>query len=263
MSRALKKGQLVWLTGASSGIGEALALNLAQRGLRLILSARRESLLETLRSRLPQPEDVLVLPLDLNQPDTFEAATEKALKFGPIDWMIHNAGRSQRATAMDTSPLAERSLIETNFFGPIGLNRAVLPSMMERGSGHVVIISSVLGRFSIPLRTSYCASKHALHGYFNALRSEIAHTGVGITLVCPGYVATPLAQSAEWGSATPSSDPANDAGLTPTQCAEAIVKAMDKRKVEAHIGGKEILGIHLANLFPTRWSRYIAKMNRS
>ena len=263
MSRALKPGQLVWLTGASSGIGEALALHLAHRGLRLVLSARREALLEELRKRLPRPEDALVLPLDLNQPDTFAEAAEQANQFGSIDWMIHNAGRSQRATAMDTTPLAERNLIETNFFGPIGLNRAVLPYMMERGSGHIVVISSVLGRFSIPLRTSYCASKHALHGYFNALRSEIAHTGIGVTLVCPGYVATPLAQSAEWGSATPSTDPANDAGLTPTQCAAAIAKAMDKQKVEAHIGGKEILGIHLANLFPTRWSRYIAKMNRS
>ena len=260
MAGALQSGQLAWITGASSGIGEALSFALADRGLRLVLSARREHELERVRENLPRPDEAIVVPLDMTQPDQFAEAAARVHRYGGIDWMVHNAGRSQRSLALDTAPENERALIETNYFGPVGLTRAVLPEMIARGCGQIVVISSVLGHFSIPRRSSYCASKHALHGYFNSLRSEIEESSVGVTMICPGYVATPLAEAAEWGPDTPRNDESNDRGLSPEECAVEIVRAMDQRKLEAHIGGKEKLGITLSTLFPKRWARYINKM---
>ena len=174
MAQSNLTGKVIWLTGASSGIGEALAYALASRGALLALSARRKGELEIVQSKCVNSNEHLVLPLDMLQPDSFAAAVESVhSRFGRIDVLIHCAGISQRGTAVDTELKVDRHLIELNYLGPVALTKQVLPSMLNRGDGQIVVISSLLGKFAMPKRAAYSASKHALHGFFDALRAEV------------------------------------------------------------------------------------------
>ena len=190
-------GKMVWLTGASSGIGEAVAYALAARGARLILSARRVEKLQAVQAACARPDRHRILPLDLADPASLAAAVPQALAHGgAIDVLINNGGISQRAQAVETDLAVDRRIMEVNYFGTIALAKAVLPSMLERGAGHIAVVSSLMGKFSTPRRSAYAASKHALHGFFDALRAEVHHAGVRVTLICPGYVRTDISRHA-------------------------------------------------------------------
>lgn len=197
------KGLVVWVTGASSGIGEELAYQLALCGARLILSARREKELQKVkhhclqRSNL-QDEDILVLPLDLLDRQSHKAKTEAALQyFGHIDVLINNGGRSQRSLFLETSLEVYHALMELNFLGTVSLTKEVLPHMTQRGSGSIVTVSSVLGLAGAPLGTGYAASKHALQGFFNSLRTELTdYPNILISTVCPGPVQSRIVDNA-------------------------------------------------------------------
>ncbi|KAM9842588.1 dehydrogenase/reductase SDR family member 7 [Aulostomus maculatus] len=197
------KGLVVWVTGASSGIGEELAYQLARCGSRLILSARREDELKRVkqncveRSNL-QDEDILVLPLDLLERTSHEAKTKAALQyFGQIDILINNGGRSQRSLFLDTSVDVYQALMELNFLGTVSLTKLVLPHMTQRGTGSVVTVSSVAGLTGAPLLTGYSASKHALQGFFNSLRTELYdYPEILISTVCPGPVQSQIVHNA-------------------------------------------------------------------
>ncbi|XP_033734508.1 dehydrogenase/reductase SDR family member 7-like isoform X2 [Pecten maximus] len=188
------KGQVVWVTGASSGIGEALALKLASAGCRLVLSARREDRLQTLKQRCVElgygtPNDYLVLPLDLLDYDSHKGLVETALKyFKKIDCLVNNAGRSQRAVISKTSFAVDQQMLAVNTLGSISLTKAVLPVFIRQNSGQVVVTSSLAGKIGSPGLASYCASKYALHGWFDCLRVESVMYNIHVTVACPGPV---------------------------------------------------------------------------
>ena len=171
-------GKVVWITGASSGIGEALAVELAKASARLVLSARRPDELARVAKQCASTE-VMIVPLDLAKSDDFEKLVADVLaRFGQIDVMVHNGGISQRSWVKDTAMSVHRRLMEVNFFGTVALTRALLPSMLAKKQGHFVVISSVMGKIGTPMRSSYAATKHALHGFFDCLRAEVTNDGL-------------------------------------------------------------------------------------
>ncbi|XP_005724036.1 dehydrogenase/reductase SDR family member 7 [Pundamilia nyererei] len=189
------KGLVVWITGASSGIGEELAYQLAKCGSRLILSARREDELHRVKRHCLETsdlkdDDVLVLPLDLLERTSHEERTKTVIRyFGHIDILINNGGRSQRSLFLETSVDVCQGLMELNFLGTVSLTKQVLPHMTQRGRGSIVTVSSLVGLAGAPLATGYCATKHALQGFFNALRPELTdYPKILISMVCPGPV---------------------------------------------------------------------------
>lgn len=262
-SRVGTQGEVIWITGASSGIGEALAHLLARRGARLILSSRREEALRRVRDACAHPERHLVLPLDLGEPETLEAAAARALAHaGRIDVIVHNGGVSQRSRAEETALEVDRRVMEVDYFGAVALTKALLPSMLERGSGRIVVVSSLVGKIATPLRSGYSAAKHALHGFFDSLRAEVHDRGVRVTLVCPGFIRTRLSFDALTGDGTPQGtlDRAQAEGMSPETCARRIARALDRGRDEVLIGGKEIWAVRLERLFPALFRHLIRRV---
>ncbi|HEY5721091.1 MAG TPA: SDR family NAD(P)-dependent oxidoreductase [Allosphingosinicella sp.] len=222
------EGSNIWITGASSGIGEALAAAFASEGAALILSGRRRDALDSLAARLPA--DCLILPFEATDADALPAAVETAWAWrGGIDMLVNNAGISQRSLAVDTVPGVYRTLIEADLLAPILLTQQVLPRMAERGSGHVVAISSVAGRVGTALRTGYCAAKHGLIGYMDALRAEAEQAyGIRVTNVLPGSIRTNVAANALQadGSRRGTTDANIESGMDPAECARRILDGL-------------------------------------
>ncbi len=255
--------QVVWITGASSGIGEALAHAFAAEGARLVLSSRRAEELERVRAACPRPGEHRIMPLDLTQPGTFAAAVaEVERQSGSVDVLVNNGGVSQRALAMNTTPEVERALMEVNYFGQVALTKAVLPGMLARRSGHIVVVSSVMGYVGTPGRSSYAAAKHALHGYFNSLRAEVWREGIKVTLACPGYVKTSVSANALGGDGRKHgvTDATHERGIPAVKCARAIVNATARGREEVAVGGPEVMAIYLKRWFPWLASRIIRRL---
>jgi len=256
------KNKVIWLTGASSGIGEALAYALAKKGAKLILSARRKEELERVKGNCEasaQP-NIHTLPLDLSQPDTLKLSTQAAIQlFGQVDVLINNGGISQRSFVNDTDMDVYRRLMEVNYFGAITLTKYLLPHFIERKQGHFVTLSSVAGKFGTPYRSGYAASKHALHGFFDALRAEYFKDNIAVTMVCPGVIRTPISMSALTGDGTPLNkmDNAQAKGKPVDWCARKIVTAIEGKKEEAYFGGKEVLLVYIKRFFPPLFSKII------
>ncbi|MFN8443823.1 MAG: SDR family oxidoreductase [Caldilineaceae bacterium] len=253
------QGKTAWITGASSGIGEALAYALSQQGARLILSARRVEELERVRAQCANPTVHLVLPLDLAHFDA-KALTQQVLaEMGQVDILVNSGGISQRALAVEADVTIDRRIMEINYFGTVALTKAVLPSMIARKSGHIVTISSLSGKISTPRRSAYAASKHALHGFFDSLRSEVYADGISVTLICPGYVKTNLslyAVNAD-GSAHGQMDPTQAKGMAPEKLAVRILQAIERGEDEVIVGGKEVLAVYLKRFFPGLYATFI------
>jgi len=258
------RDQIAWITGASSGIGEALAVELARQGAILVLSARREEELKRVADRTGlSPDRYLILPLDMTRPDDFPGAVAAVLnRFQRIDYLFQNAGITQRGLTAETELSVYRRLMELNFFGVVGLTKAVLPAMLATRKGHFIVTSSVAGKVGIRLRSGYCASKHALHGFFDALRAETHAQGLRVTLICPGYIKTPISLHAldAQGNRHDRMDENQARGMAPEACARAILRAVAANKEEAYIGGKEIAGIYLKRFFPGLLSRVVRSM---
>lgn len=256
--------EIVWITGASSGIGEALAQELAAKGHKLILSARNEKKLNELKSSLPNPEQVAVLPLDLANLENPSKVIDEAKKFfGKIDKLILNAGISQRSLVNETKLEVYRNLMEVNYFGNISLAHALLPHFVENNSGHFIVITSLVGKFGTPYRSGYSASKHALHGHFDSLRAELMmeNKNIDVTIICPGFVSTNISFNALSGSgvSTQEFDDSNANGLTPRQFAIKAVQVIQNKEYEALIGGKETFGVYLKRFLPNVFVKVIAK----
>lgn len=254
--------KVVWITGASSGIGEALAHRAAARGAKLVLSSRRASELERVRGALPRPQDVAVLPVDLSRLDDADAlASQAAGFFGPVDILANNAGISQRTTTLDTVLPAYRQLMEVDFFAPIALTKALLPGWVERGSGHVVVVSSVFGHIAMARRTGYAAAKHALHGWYDSARIELEPRGVRFTLACPGFVRTNVSVNALGANGQPhgKSDGDIDGGMDPAVCAEKIWRAVESNRMEALIAGRERVAVYFKRFLPLSWYTAFAR----
>jgi short-subunit dehydrogenase len=257
--------KVVWITGSSSGIGEALATHLYQKGAHLILSARREDELKRVQLALGgNAKRVHVLPLDLTQPDGFSSKAATALEmFGSIDIFLNSAGISQRSLVKDTLLSVDRQLMEVNYFGPVALTKAILPSMLMRKSGHIVIISSLVGKFGTPMRSGYAASKHALHGYFDSLRAEVRDEGIRVTLVCPGYINTDIILKSLTGDGQQYDkiDNVLIKGMPVTQCARIILRGIAAQKEEILVGGVETTGVYVHRLFPRIFARIVSSHN--
>ena len=254
------KNKVVWITGASSGIGEAVTYKMNQLGAKLILSSRKgEALYKVKANCKGNPLDIHVLPLDLENSDSLADIAAAAVKiYGRIDIIIHSGGVSQRSLAIDTDIKVAQSIMNINFWGAVALTQAILPGMISRNSGHIVIISSLVGKFGTKFRSAYSASKHALHGYFDSLRTETIPE-INITIVCPGFIKTNVTYNALTadGSRQNTMDDAQANGMSAVECAEAIVKAINSQKQEVYIGGKEKYGVLLKRLFPGLFSRII------
>ncbi len=190
------QGKTAWVTGASSGIGEALTRELAARGAALILSGRRLDALRAVADSLDA--ETLVLPFEATDLDALPSIVDQAVAWrGGVDLLINNAGVSQRSLALDTEFEVYRRIMEIDYFGPVRLTQLVLPHMVARGSGHLAVVSSIAGKVGVPLRTGYCSAKHAVVGYFDALRAEVEQAyGVGVSVITPGSVATQVALNA-------------------------------------------------------------------
>ena len=255
------KDKIVWITGASSGIGEALALVCAREGASLVLTARRKEELERVAALTGLPDQaILILPADLYHYEQVQSLTDQVVaRFGRIDVLFNNAGISSRALAVESPVEIDRKVMDLDYFSVIALTKAVLPHMMKQKSGHIVVTSSVVGKIGTPLRSAYAAAKHALHGFFDSLRQEIADYGIDVTIVCPGYIKTQVSVNA----ITPTGEKFNkmsrnqQRGIDPMIMALKMVKAVYKNKRELIYGGKEILGIYLDRFSPGLLNRYL------
>lgn len=257
--------QVVWITGASSGIGEAMAMAAAQQGACLVLSARRAGELERVAALCRQngATSCMTLPLDVAQTDDIPQAVAQvqALHAGRIDILVNNAGISQRALALDTDLEVDKRLMAVNYIGTVALSKAVLPLMLAQGSGILVTISSLVGKFGTPYRSGYAASKHALHGFFDALRAELYGKNIQITLLCPGFVRTNVTLNAltEHGEVYNQMDESTEKGMLPADFARLAWRAVARRREEAYIGGRETWAVYLKRWLPTLFSRFVRR----
>lgn len=251
MSKNLKN-QVVWITGASSGIGASLAAEFARRGARLALSARRRDKLEEVKEKLHgDKKTVLVVPLDVSEKNDIADAVQEVIKyFGHVDILINNSGISQRSTVHETSNTVVRRIMEVNFFGAVLLTKALLPYMLQRGKGHVACTSSIVGKFGFPLRSAYSASKHALHGFFDSLRAE--YPQIDVTIIIPGRIQTEISLNALTGEGEPHGklDPGQQGGLDAGKAARKIVNGLARSEKEILVGGKELIMVHIRRFLP-------------
>jgi short-subunit dehydrogenase len=248
------KDHVIWITGASSGIGEALTYALHRRGARLIISSRREEALQRVKDRCGGNTDTIsILPLDLAETDSLANKAEQARQItGRIDLLFNNGGISQRSLAVDTDMDVIRNVMEVNFFGTVALTKAVLPVMMDQQSGHIIVTSSVMGKLGTRLRSTYAASKHALHGWFDSLRQEVYDDHIDVTLVCPGFIKTEITLNAIKGDGSKlgKMSRGQQNGMPADKFAEKMLRGVAKGKQEIYIGGKEVWGVYLKRLAP-------------
>ena len=256
--------QVVWITGASSGIGQALAIIFAELGMHLILSARRDSELQRVKALLANQEKHICIPLDITNAAQIEQALQQVLtEKGRIDWLINNAGLSQRALIQDTSMDTERKIMEVDYFAQVAMTKAVLPTLLKQKSGRVVFISSVAGLIGTQYRATYSAAKAAIHMWANSLRAEVAAQGIHVAVVFPGFVKTNVSLNALTGNgeAQGFQDEAIEQGLDADEFAQQTVKALLQNQEYIVIGGrKEKLGVMLSRLSPSILYKQIRKV---
>ena len=257
-------GKTIWLTGASSGIGEALAYQLANSGAKLLLTSRNTNKLEILRTKLYDSKKHRVFACDLSQANDIEACWKRIQNQKiEIDVLISNAGCSQRSLAVDTSIETSRYLMEINFFAPLRLMTFVLPEMQKRKSGQIIVVSSLMGKISTPLRSSYAAAKHALVGYFDSLITENCNSPIQFTMVNPGFINTNMSRNSLLGDGTISNDIriSRKKIMSPWDCAKRILKASSQGKREIYVGGPEIYIALFKRLFPSLYLKLITRVS--
>jgi dehydrogenase/reductase SDR family protein 7 len=262
------KDQVIWITGGSSGIGEALALQFSSEGAKVVLSARREEELRRVKalciSRGLDSDSVLVLPLDVTKQDSMPSAVQQISDtYGRIDMLINNAGISQRSLCVDTNMSVYQQIFDVDVLGQIALTKSVLPLMIDQGSGHIAITSSVAGKIGVAQRTGYCAAKHAVMGFYDALRAEVARQGIRVTTITPGFIQTNISVNALKGDGSEfgTTDKNIAGGMDVTRCAEVIIKGFRKGIPEIAVGkGIEMKALWLKRFFPRLVFRTVAKM---
>jgi short-subunit dehydrogenase len=240
------KKNVIWITGASSGIGAELAKQYAKEGALLILSARREMALQEVKNSCEHQENITVLPLDLKNFNSMAQYVEKALAvYGSIDLLINNGGVSQRSLIADTKIEVYQELMDINYMGTVALTKALLPYFIERKKGHFAVVTSVMGKFGSPYRSGYCGAKHGLHGFFDVLRMEHQKDNIDVTLICPGFVQTNVTINALTGTGDRLNhdDPGTQNGLEVAFFCRKMIRAIRNKKWEISFGKKEKLGV--------------------
>lgn len=253
----------IWITGASSGIGEALAQTYAAQGNHLILSARNRQRLDEVAEHCRKlgAASAEVAPLDLADEKNIRNTASQVLGIHPkLDVLVNNGGISQRSNAEETPVEIDRKIMETNFFGAVVLTKAALPALMRDNGGQIIVISSVVGKFGFPLRTAYSASKHALQGYFEALRAELHAKHVRVLIVSPGRIRTNISINAidKEGKQHGVMDEGQAKGMPADVCAKKIIAAAGKNKKELWVGGKEVVMVYIRKYLP-RLFHYMAR----
>lgn len=259
------QNKTIWITGASSGIGEALALEWAKNAPNLILSGRNTEKLDSVSAACEKlGAKCQIVPIDLtNKESIVQAAKVVINKYPVIDILVNNGGISQRSTAIETPIDVDRKIMETNFFGAVTLTKEVLPSMVKNQKGHIVAISSIVGKFGFPLRTAYSASKHALQGYFDSLRAELKPDNIKVTIVSPGRITTNISVNAidKDGASHGVMDPGQANGMPSDICARKIINAISKEKKDVLVGGKELIMVKIRKFLPALYYKMASKVN--
>lgn len=258
------KDKIVWVTGASSGIGAEIAKQAAEAGAKVILSARNEVKLQEVQQTIQNSDQHLVLPLDLNQSDNFSALVDQVLaKYGRIDALVNNGGLSQRSEVHETPMDVDRRIMEVNYFGNVALTKAVLPIFRKQKSGRFIVISSIAGKFGFFLRSAYSASKHALHGFYESLMLEEEKNNIKVLLVCPGKINTDISVNAlnSEGKTHGVMDHNQATGMSVEECVRQLFKAVEKDMKEVLIGNKEIKAVTLKRFLPKLFWKVIRKQS--
>lgn len=247
------KGKTVWITGASDGIGKALAEQLANEGAKIILTARNQAKLEEVKVTLKGNHHI-VFPMDLLKTEQIKTAADKLLaEVGTIDILINSAGVSQRSLVQNTTLEIDRRIMELDYFAVIYLTKSILPQMIAQKSGCIVTLSSVAGKLGTPMRSAYCAAKHALHGFMDSLRAEMHEYNVEVLVVTPGSIKTNISKNALEGDGSKHgvTDAAIEAGMPVEECARRIINGIKNKKEELLIAkGKEKLAVYVKRFFP-------------
>lgn len=258
-------GKKIWITGASSGIGEALVHELAEKGASLIISSNDTPGLERVKNSCPPGSSkIIIAPFDLSDTSGIESlAAQKIEELGGIDYLLNIGGVSQRARIEETPMWLERKIFEINYFGTIALTRAVLPFMIRQRSGCIAATSSIAGRFGFPLRSAYSASKQALHGFFETLYLENKNNNIRTSVIIPGRVKTQISFHAldGQGKEQDKMDPGLNRGIPPGKAARIILRGLAADKREILVGGFELIILYIRRIWPWLFFRIGNKIN--
>ncbi len=259
-----KKKEVVWITGASSGIGKGLVIEYFKAGFRLLVSARNEAALLELQKELnAESADFQIITFDLANTQNIQEKVDKAMSFfNRIDVLLNVGGLSQRSLTVETPIEIYRQIMEVNFFGTVALTNAVLAYMLKQGGGTICGTSSIVGKFGFPLRSAYSASKHALHGYFETLRAENQKNNIKVSVIIPGRINTNISVNAltKTGSSHGKLDEGQANGMSVEKASKIIFKGIEKHKTEILVGGKELIMVHLRRFLPKIAYRMAAKV---
>ncbi len=249
------ENKIVWITGASSGIGKAVALEIAKEKAKLILSGRnREALVEVAETCIKSGSRAEVVPFDLgDEKSVADAAASVLSKYAEIDCLYHFGGISQRSFVAETPLFVDRKIFEVNYFGTIALTKAVLPLMIRNGGGHIAVTSSIVGKFGFPYRSSYSASKQALHGFFESLRAENTKNNIRVSIIIPGRIKTNISVNAinKEGKTHAKMDEGQDKGKPAEEAAKVIVRKLKRNKKEILVGGGEVIMVYIRRFWPS------------
>ena len=226
------------------------------------MSSRRDAALLDVKNQCSNSENIETLAFDLADYLNMKPIVKTAISFfGQIDILINNGGISQRSPIIETSIEVDKKLMEIDYLGTVALTKSLLPHFVSNKSGHYVVVSSLMGKFSSPLRSAYCGAKHALHGFFDALRLEHDSDNIKVTMICPGFVNTNVARNALTadGSKQGFQDDMTENGLDVNIFVKRMIKAMRKEKFEAYIGKFETKGIYLKRFFPKLLHKFVLK----
>ncbi len=247
-------GKNIWVTGASSGIGKAVAVELSKSNVHLVLSGRNEKALqETAALCEKNNSSTLIVPFDLSDEESVISAAKNVLSKGIIpDCLYHFGGISQRSLANDTPLDIDRKIFETNFFGTVALTKVITPVMIKNGGGHIAVTSSVVGKFGFPYRSAYSASKHALQGFFESLRAENKSNNIRVSIIIPGRIRTSISVNAinKKGMAHGKLDKGQAKGMEAEKSAVIICQKLKNEQKEILIGGKEVLMVYIRRFIP-------------
>lgn len=260
------ENKIVWITGASSGIGEAVAYEMAQEGATLILTALESELLSRVITRCKElgAPDAKMLPFDLSLLDQLDDLAQRAWNlYGRIDIFYNNAGISQRGTTIETEMKVIHKVMNIDYFAPVIMTKNILPRMIAQGGGQLVVTTSIAGRFGFPMRCAYSSAKHALYGFFETVQAEYYDKDIRVTIVCPGRVQTNISLYAleKDGTRHGKMDAGQAGGCTPQQAAEKIVSAIYHKRREVLVGKKELLMAYIKQYFPGLAARLVRRIN--
>ena len=258
------RGKTVWITGASSGIGAALARLFAEEGARVIISSHEAEELEGVRKQLESvSRDIHTLVFNLAYPEEVKTAADKVLEeFGRVDVLMNNGGISTRAVAIDTPLEVDRRVMEIDYFSGVILTKALLPKMIENGYGHIGVTSTIAGKFGFPLRTAYSAAKHALFGFYKSLWAENKDKGIRVTIFSPGRVRTNISFHAlvEDGQEFGKMARGQKKGISPEKCARKMIRAMKRNRKEVLIGRYELIMVWVHKFCKPLYYRVVNKL---